>query len=76
MVEINCETDFVANSDDFKNLAHELCLQFAAMGDEPETLLTQPWIKDTSKTMKELIEQTIAKVGENIVVKRVVRFQM
>ena len=76
MVELRCETDFVAKSADFKNLAHELCLQFAAMGDEPETLLTSPWIKDSSKTVKDLIETVVAKVGENILVKRVVRFQI
>ena len=74
MIELRCETDFVANSDDFKKLAHELCLQFAAMGDEPETLLTSAWIKDPSKTVKDLIEEVVAKVGENIVVKKVVRF--
>lgn len=76
MIELRCETDFVAKSDDFKNLSHELCLQFAAMGDDPETLLNSPWVKDSSKTVKDLIETVIAKVGENIVVKRVVRFQV
>jgi elongation factor Ts len=76
MVELRCETDFVADSADFKNLAHELCLQFAAMGDDPATLLTLPWIKDTSKTVKDLVDQTVAKVGENIVVKKAIRFQI
>lgn len=67
LVELRCETDFVADSQDFKNLAHELCLQFAAMGVDPEIMLASPWIKDSSKTVKNLIEETIAKVGENIV---------
>ena len=76
MIELRCETDFVANSGDFKCLAHELCLQFAAMGDDPETLLTSPWIKNPSKTVKNLIEETVAKVGENIVIKKAARFEI
>lgn len=76
LVELRCETDFVANSKDFNNLLHELCLQFAAMGDDPETLLTLPWIKDSSKTVKDLIDEVIAKVGENIVLKKAIRLQV
>lgn len=76
IVELRCETDFVANSDDFKNLAHELCLQYTATGDDPETILTSPWIKNPSKTVQDLVNETIAKVGENIVVKKVVRLQI
>jgi len=76
MVELRCETDFVANSADFNGLAHELCLQAAAMGDDMETFLTTPWIKNPSKTVKELVEETIAKVGENIIVKKAVRLQI
>ncbi|MFA6375808.1 MAG: elongation factor Ts [Candidatus Paceibacterota bacterium] len=76
MVELRCETDFVANSADFNGLAHELCLQVAAMGDDMETLLTAPWIKNPSKTVKDLVEETIAKVGENIIVKKAVRLQI
>jgi elongation factor Ts len=76
MVELRCETDFVAKSQDFQNLAHELCLQLAAMGDDPKTLLTLPWIKDSSKTAKDLIDETIAKVGENIVLQKAVRFEI
>ncbi len=73
LVELRCETDFVANSDDFKNLAHELCLQVAATGDDLEILMALPWVKDSSKTVKNLIEETVAKVGENIVLKKAVR---
>lgn len=76
MVELRCETDFVAKSRDFQDLAHELCLQFAAMGDAPETLLTLPWIKDSSKTVQDLINATIAKVGENIVLQKAVRLEI
>ncbi len=92
MVEVNCETDFVARTDEFKELAHELAMQVAAMQpqyiskeDVPEgadvdyesaCLLLQPYIRDNSKTVNDLIVETIAKVGENIRVRRFVRFEL
>lgn len=76
MVEFRCETDFVAQSEDFKNLAHEICLQVAAMDPEEDSLFSQPWIKDSSKTIKNLIEEYIAKIGENIVLKRFIRYEI
>ena len=76
LLELGCETDFVAQSKDFQDLAHELCLQIAAMSDEEIPLLEQPWIKDCSRTMKNLIEEYIAKLGENIVVKRFVQYSI
>ena len=92
LVELNCETDFVAHTDEFKNLAHDLALQITAMSPqfissedipqetevEAETacLLLQPSIKDPSKTVQDLITETIAKVGENIKVRRFTRFEM
>lgn len=76
LLEMNCETDFVAKSPDFQNLAHELCLQIAGMDDEETPLLSQPWIKDETKTVKELVDEYIAKLGENITVKRFVRYQI
>ncbi len=75
LIELDCETDFVAKNQIFKNLAHELCLQIAAMGEE-SPLLEQPWIKDESRTIKELIDEYIAKLGENIVVKRFTRYEI
>jgi len=74
-LELACETDFVAKSSDFQNLAHELCLQIAAMGEEIP-LLKQPWIKDNTKTVKNLIDEYIAKLGENITVKRFIRYNI
>ena len=74
LIELNCETDFVAKSPDFQNLAHEICLQIAGFSDETVPLLEQPWIKDESKNIRELIDDTIAKIGENISVKRFVRY--
>lgn len=75
LLELNCETDFAAKSEDFKNLAHELCLQIAAV-DEEIPLLEQPWIKDAGKTIKDLIDEYIAKIGENITVKRFARYEI
>jgi len=122
LLDIRCESDFVANSPDFKNLAHEICLQIAAMkplyvkdedipaevidGEtkiyqeqlkdsgklenivsqilegkvkkykESISLLSQSWVKDDSKTVKSLIEDTVAKVGENIEVRRFARYEI
>jgi elongation factor Ts len=122
LLDIRCETDFVAKSPDFKNLAHEICLQIAAMkpifvsetdipaefldgetkiykeqaagSGKPEkivaqiiegklnkykqevSLLSQVWIKDDSKTIKDLVEETVAKVGEKIEVKRFARYEI
>lgn len=76
LLELNCETDFVAKSEDFHNLAHEICLQIAGFSDENIPLLEQPWVKDESKSIKELIEESISKIGENIIIKRFVRYSL
>jgi len=122
MIELRCETDFVAKSDNFKNLARELCLQITAMNPvyvRPEDipvevlekekeicrgqmkdlkkpaqimesilegklkkfkdgvcLLSQSWIKDDAKNVKDLVDDYVAKIGENIIVKRFVRFEI
>ena len=76
MVELQCESDFVARSEDFQRLAHELCLQIAAMNPTKATLLRQPWIRDETKTVKDLINEYIAKLGENIKIKRFVRYAL
>ena len=122
LLDIRCESDFVAKLPDFKNLAHEICLQIAAMkplfvseveipegfldgetkiyteqvkdSGKPEKivaqiiegklnkykqevcLLSQVWIKDDSKTIKNLIEDTTAKVGEKIEVKKFARYEI
>lgn len=120
LVEVNCETDFVARTPDFVNLCHDLAMQVAAtdpkwlsrdavpaeivaqqkadfsaeMAAEKKPaavldrivegkmakfytescLLDQPFIKDEAKTVQQLVKETIAKLGENIVVARFVRF--
>lgn len=122
LVELNCETDFVARTEEFRKLAHDLAMQvtatdpqylspedipaevLSAKRDEyrarakeegkPERvierivegklekfyeevcLLKQPFIKDDDLSVEELITQTIAKVGENIVVRRFVRCEL
>lgn len=121
LLEINCETDFVARGEDFQNLSHEICLQIASMKplylkeeEVPESvlekekeiiaeqvkelnkpaeiaegiikgklekykkdvcLLDQLWVKDDSKTIQSLINEYIAKTGENIIVKRFVVYE-
>ena len=89
MVEVNCETDFVARTDEFKELAHCLAMQVAALSPQyiskeeiPEgadvdpqeaCLLLQPYIIDPTKTTNDAIVEAIAKVGENIRVSRFTR---
>lgn len=77
MITILCETDFVARTEDFKNLAHEVAMQVAAMNPKDvDTLLKQEYIRDGSLTISDLVKQTIAKLGENIVVKEIKRFEI
>ena len=92
MVEVNCETDFAARTDEFKELAHHLAMQVAAQEPrfiskeevpegadiEPEAacLLLQPYIKYPDRTVQDIIAETMAKVGENIKVSRFARFEL
>lgn len=92
MIEVKCETDFVARTDEFKELAHCLAMQVAALSPkyiseeevpeginiEPQAdcLLLQHYIKDPTKTVQDLIVETIARVGENIKVRRFSRFEL
>ncbi len=75
MVEVACETDFVAKTDEFKALVHDLALQIAAMSPNSiDELMEQEFIKDPSKKIADLVHQTVGKTGENIKVKRFERF--
>lgn len=77
MIEITCETDFVARTDDFKNLAHELAMQVAAMNPKDvSSLLKQEYIRDGSMKIEDLVKQAIAKLGENIVVRKLTRYEL
>jgi elongation factor Ts len=91
LVEVNCETDFVARSDDFKQLARDLALQIAAMNpkqislddgpageelDSQEVLLAQPFIRDPDQLVQDRINETVSRVRERIVVRRFSRFEL
>ncbi len=76
LIDLKCETDFVAKSDDFKNLSHEICLQIAAIDPQETPLMEQLWIKDQSKTVKDLFDAAIAKLGENIVLEKFTRYEL
>lgn len=72
-----CETDFVAKSTDFQELAHNLAMQIASMDPKDiEELLEQEFIKDQNIKIKELINQYIAKLGENIKIGAFSRYQI
>lgn len=77
LVEVLCETDFVARTEDFKSLAHELSLQIASMNPSSvEELLAQEYIRDNSLTVEQLIKSVIGKLGENIQVGRFERIAL
>ena len=92
LVEVNCETDFVAKTDEFTSLARDIAMQIAAMNplvvsvedrkpemegrDEEVALLSQPFIKDSGKTIGDMVKDAIAKTGENVRVSRFVRFEL
>jgi len=77
MVEILCETDFVARNEEFKNLAHEIAMQVAAMNPKNVgELLKQAYIRDESKTIGDLLNELIGKIRENIKIGRIARFEL
>lgn len=92
LVEVNCESDFVARTDDFKHLVAAVALQVAGTNpkylskadmpegseEDPEVvcLLEQSYLKDESKTMAEMVKETIAKTGENIRIRRFARLEL
>jgi elongation factor Ts len=75
LVEIASETDFVARSAEFQKLAQEVAMQVAAMSPKTvDELLEQAYIRDNSKTIKDLVTTLAASVGENVSVRRISRF--
>lgn len=77
LVELRCETDFVARTDDFKTLAHEIALQVASMNPKNvKELLASPYIRDAGITIEALVKQSVAKVGENITVAKFTRIAL
>ncbi len=90
MVELKCETDFVARTDDFVTLARDLAMQVAAMtpsyisrddegaseASDDEILLSQSFIKDSTVSIEEKVKEMIAKVGENVKISRIIKFDL
>jgi elongation factor Ts len=91
LVEVNCETDFVARNEDFRRLVHDLAMQIAAtdpswIGNEADApaeypddqppLLRQAFIRDEKRTIQDLVHEAIGKLGENIVVRRFTRYEL
>ncbi len=77
IVEVNCETDFVARNDDFKTFVKDIAMQVASMNPENvDELLRQDYFRDPSKTIQDLLNETITKIGENIKISRFSRFEL
>lgn len=77
IVEVNCETDFVARNDEFKAFVKDIAMQVASMNPENvDELLKQDYFRDPSKTVQDLLHETITKIGENIKVSRFSRFEL
>lgn len=77
ILEIHCETDFVARTDDFKKLAHEIAMHIAAMNpDSVDNLIKQEYIRESGTLISDLIKKSIAKFGENIRLERFCRYEL
>jgi len=77
LVELNCETDFVANTKEFQTLASELALQIAGMNPaDTKELLVQPYVRDSGETVADLIKQSITALGENVTLGHFVRYEL
>jgi elongation factor Ts len=77
LLEIRAETDFVVNSEPFRTLTHDIAMHIAAVAPaDVEELLAQPFVKDESKTVKDIVNEVIAKVGENVIVARFYRVEV
>ena len=77
LVEMLCETDFVARNELFEILGKDLCLQVASVeAKDSEELMSQEFIKDPSKKVLDLVKEVIAKTGENVRVGRIVRVEL
>ncbi len=77
MIKIGCETDFVAKNSEFVKLGNELSMQAAAIEAENlEAFLDQDYMRDSSKKIKDLITETVAKTGENITLTEMARFEV
>ncbi len=77
LVDVRAETDFVVRSEPFQKLAHELAMQIAAMpAKDVDELMDAPYIKDESKTIKDLVAEVVGKVGENVRINQFYRIEI
>lgn len=77
LVEVNCETDFVARNEDFKKFVHEVALQVAqSESDSVQELLKEEYFREADKTIDDLLKEIIGKIGENIKIKRFVKYTL
>ena len=77
MVKLTCQTDFVAKNDEFQRLIREICMQIAAMKPKNvQKLLAQEYIRDPEKKIEDLLNEAIAKFGENIKIEEFVRLEV
>jgi elongation factor Ts len=79
LVELGCESDFVAGNDEFKALIRNLCMHVAVADPYPAdagALLEQPYFRDPSLTVKSVIEALVNKIRENITIRRFARFKV
>lgn len=77
VVEVLCETDFVARNELFRNLAHDLALQMASMdAKDAHELMKQEFIKDPTKKVSDLVKEVMVKTGENVRIGRVFRIEL
>jgi len=88
LVELSCETDFVARTEEFIKCAKEIAMQVAAMNpisinkednneyEDEQILELQAYIRDSSRTVGEVVKELSARVGENIVIKKINRFEI
>jgi elongation factor Ts len=77
LLELNCETDFVARNEEFKKLAHDLTLHIAGMSSkDKKSLLKEPFVKDIDITVADLIQEKIVRLGENIKINKFVRYEL
>ena len=77
LVNVSCETDFVAISEDFRDLVHNIAMQVAAMNPKDvHELMEQAYIKDEKETISDLVKGAIAKIGENIRIEEFTRYEI
>lgn len=76
LVEVNCETDFVARTEDFRALARMVAEHVAGAAPEStDALLAQPWIREPDRTVGDLVKETAGRLGEAVRVRRFARFE-